>query len=157
MWVCFPKSSHWHGLVTCFPSSLCRFNSIAEYSVISVLVILIGPRKMRKQVFRHMWTAKAQKRLRCITKTYLYNFDPLKPHFYILNLGFTGIYIIFLISAQKHILWVLVRTVPPRQGGSNEYPQSMFWVEIRKISEFLSENFQVWWWNFQNICIGVFS
>ena len=36
-----------------------------------------------------------------ITKTYLYNFDPLKPHFYIVNLGFTGVYIIFLISAQK--------------------------------------------------------
>ena len=45
-----------------------------------------------------------------ITKTYLYNFDPLKPHFYIVKLGFTGVYIIFLISAQKHRLWVLVRT-----------------------------------------------
>ena len=31
----------------------------------------------------------------------------------------------------------------PRRGGSNEYPQSMFWAEIWKISEFfLSENFQ---------------
>ena len=37
------------------------------------------------------------------TKIYLYNFDPLKPHFYIVKLGFTGVYIIFLISAQKHI------------------------------------------------------
>ena len=46
-----------------------------------------------------------------ITKTYLYNFDPLKPHFYIVKLGFTGVYISFLIS---------------RRGGSNEYPQSMF-------------------------------
>ena len=36
-----------------------------------------------------------------ITKTYLYNFDPLKPHFYIVKLGFTGVYIIFLISAQN--------------------------------------------------------
>ena len=61
---------------------------------------------------------------------------PLKPHFYIVKLGFTGVNIIFLISAQKHILWVLVRTAsalfllknidcgyslePPRQGGSNE-------------------------------------
>ena len=34
-----------------------------------------------------------------ITKTRLYNFDPLKPHFYIVKLGFTGVYIIFLISA----------------------------------------------------------
>ena len=41
-----------------------------------------------------------------ITKTYLYNFDPLKPHFYMAKLGFTGVYIIFLISAQKHRLWV---------------------------------------------------
>ena len=32
-----------------------------------------------------------------ITKTRLYNFDPLKPHFYIVKLGFTGVYIIFLI------------------------------------------------------------
>ena len=73
-------------------------------------------------------------RLGHITKTCLYNFDPLKPQFYIVKLGFTGVYIIFLISAQKHRLWVLVRTAsacgyslePPRRGGSNEYPQSMF-------------------------------
>ena len=56
-----------------------------------------------------------------ITKTYLYNFDPLKPHFYIVKLGFTGVYIIFFISAQKHRLWVLVRTAS---------------------ASFLSENFQ---------------
>ena len=31
---------------------------------------------------------------------------------------------------------------PPHRGGSNEYPQSMFWAEIGNISEFLSENFQ---------------
>ena len=30
----------------------------------------------------------------------------------------------------------------PDRGGSNKYPQSMFWAEIWKISEFLSENFQ---------------
>ena len=36
-----------------------------------------------------------------ITRTYLYYFDPLKPHFYIVKLGFTGVYIIFLISAQN--------------------------------------------------------
>ena len=70
-----------------------------------------------------------------ITKTYLYNFDPLKPHFYIVKLGFTGVYIIFLFSAQKHSLWYSLE--PPRWGGSNECPQSMFWAEIWKISEFL--------------------
>ena len=50
-----------------------------------------------------------------ITKTCLYNVDLLKPHFYIVKLGFTGVYIIFLISAQKHRLWVPVRTASPRR------------------------------------------
>ena len=34
-----------------------------------------------------------------ITKTYLYNFDSLKPHFYIVKLGFTWVDIIF--SARR--------------------------------------------------------
>ena len=59
-----------------------------------------------------------------ITKTCLYNFDPLKPHFYIVKLGFTGVYIIFLISAQNIDCGYSLE--PPRRGGSNEYPQSMF-------------------------------
>ena len=59
-----------------------------------------------------------------ITKTYLYNFDPLKPHFYIVKLGFTAVYIIFLISIQNIDCGYLLE--PPRRGGSNEYPQSMF-------------------------------
>ena len=50
-----------------------------------------------------------------ITKTRLCNFDPLKLHFYIVKLGFTGVYIIVLIFAQKHRLWVLVRTASVRQ------------------------------------------
>ena len=74
-----------------------------------------------------------------ITKTSLYKFDPLQPHFYTVKLGFTGVYIIFLILLNNidcgHTL------EPPRWGGSNEYPQSMFWAEIWKISGFLSELF----------------
>ena len=50
-----------------------------------------------------------------IMKIYLYNFYPLKPHFYIVKLRFTGVYITFLISAQKHSLWVLVRTTSQRR------------------------------------------
>ena len=33
--------------------------------------------------------------------TPIYNFDLFKPHFYIVKLRFTRVYIIFLISAQK--------------------------------------------------------
>ena len=36
---------------------------------------------------------------------------PLNPTFIIVKLGFTGVYIIFLISAQKHRLWVLSEAV----------------------------------------------
>ena len=58
-----------------------------------------------------------------ITKTSLYNTDPIKPHFYIVKLGFTGVYIIFLISAQSIDCGYSLE--PPRRGGSNECPQSM--------------------------------
>ena len=59
-----------------------------------------------------------------ITKTCLYKFDPLKPHFYIVKLRFTGVYIIFYISAQNIDCGYSLE--PPRRGGSYEYPQSMF-------------------------------
>ena len=59
--------------------------------------------------------APVQETSRDIKKTRLYNFDPLKPHFYIVKLGFTGVYIIFLIFAQNHRLWVLVRTASARR------------------------------------------
>ena len=68
-------------------------------------------------------------------KTCLYNFDPLKPHFYIVKLGFTGLYIIFPILLKNIDRGYLLEL--PRRGGSNKYPQSMFWAEIWKISEFL--------------------
>ena len=76
-----------------------------------------------------------------ITKTRLYNFDPLKPHFYIVKLGFTGVYIIFLISVQN--IDCVCSLEPPRRGGSNEYPQSIFWAEIWKISGFFIWKFSI--------------
>ena len=39
-----------------------------------------------------------------ITKTYLYKFDLIKPHFYIVKLGLTGIYIILLILLKTLIV-----------------------------------------------------
>ena len=89
-----------------------------------------------------------------ITKTCLYNFDPIQPYFCIVKQGFTGVCIIFLISAQKIDCGYSLE--PPRQCGSNEYPQSMSWAEIWKMSEF-SEIFLFSVLNFQYIWIGVFS
>ena len=84
-----------------------------------------------------------------ITKIYLYivSFDPLKPHFYIVKLGFNGVHIIFLISGQNIDCGYSLE--PPCRGCSNEYPQSMFWTEIWKISEFFYlKIFSFWRWNF---------
>ena len=49
---------------------------------------------------------------------------PLKPHFYIVKQGFTGVYINVLIFAQNIDCGYSLE--PPHRGGSNEYPQSMF-------------------------------
>ena len=84
-----------------------------------------------------------------ITKTCLYNFDPLKPHFYIVKLGFTGVYIIFLISAHNIDCGYSLEL--PLRGGSNKYPQSMFWAEIWKISEFFIWKFSIFGGKFFSI------
>ena len=77
----------------------------------------------RDGLYRHPFT-RGNKGSSNITKTCLYNFDTLKPHFYIVKLGFTGVNIIFLISAQNIDCGYSLE--PPRRGGSNEYPQSIF-------------------------------
>ena len=56
-------------------------------------------RRMRRLKLSVLHMGRAMRK--SITKTYLYNFDPLKPHFYIVKLGSTGVCIIFLISAKK--------------------------------------------------------
>ena len=77
-------------------------------------------------------------------KTYLYNFDPLKPHLYIVKLGFTGVYIIFLISAQKHRLWVLVRT-PRRAAVLTSTHNLCFEQKYEKYQNFNLKTFSFWW------------
>ena len=65
---------------------------------------------------------------------------PLKPHFYIVKLVFIG-YTLFFLFLLKNINCVYLLE-PSRRGGSNEYPQSMFWAEIwKKKSEFSFEVF----------------
>ena len=65
----------------------------------------------------------------------LYNFDHLKPHFYIVKLGFTRVYIIFLISAQRHRLWVLIEAVLTSTHNL------CFEQKFEKYQNFLSEIF----------------
>ena len=49
---------------------------------------------------------------------------PLKPHFYTVKLGYEGVYLFFLFLLQNIDCGYSLE--PPRRGGSNLYPQSMF-------------------------------
>ena len=86
-----------------------RFQPVNSSDIGDHCALLILPVDFPRTVFGQL-----------ITKTYLYNFDPLKPHFCIVKMGFTGVYIIFLISAQNIDCGYPLE--PPRRGGSNEYP-----------------------------------
>ena len=103
---------------------------------------ITAPNKRVYQYFSYFFS-KTNVRGTRITKTRLYNFDPLKPHFYVVKLGFTGVHIVFLI---------LLKTIdcayswePPHWGSSDEYPQSMFWEKIWKISVFFVWVFSFFW------------
>ena len=64
------------------------------------------------------------RRLHCIRKTCPSNVYPLEPHFYIVKLGFAGVYLFFLFLLQNIDCGYSLE--PPQRGGSNVYPQSMF-------------------------------
>ena len=80
-------------------------------------------------------------RVKVITKTCLYKFDPppLQPHFYIVKLGFTGVYIIFLILLNN--IDCRYSLEPPRRGGSNEYHNLYFEQKYEKYRRFYLKSF----------------
>ena len=57
---------------------------------------------------------------------------PLEPHFYIVKLGYAGVYLFFLFLLQSIDCGYSLES--PHRDGSNMYPHSMFWAKIRKIS-----------------------
>ena len=61
---------------------------------------------------------------RPIMKTCPCKVNPPEPHFYIEKLGFAGVYLFFLFLLQNIDCGYSLE--PPRRGGSNGYPQSMF-------------------------------
>ena len=76
---------------------------------------------------------------------------PLNPTIYIVKLGFTGVYIIFLISAQNIDCGYSLE--PPRRGGSNEYLQAVLTSthnlcleqKYEKYKNFYVKIFLFWW------------
>ena len=92
-----------------------------------------------------------------ITQTHLYNFYPLKPHVYIVKLGFIGVYTIFLILRKKHIDCGY-SLEPPRRGGSNSSTHNLcFEQKYEKCQNFLYENFPFMAVKFSVYLKGVFS
>ena len=57
-------------------------------------------------------------------RTRSYNFDPLKPHFYIVKVVFTGYTLVFRFLLININCGYSLES--PHRGGSNKYPQSMF-------------------------------
>ena len=76
-----------------------------------------------------------------IMKTCLYTVDPLKPHFYIVKLGFAGAYIIFLFLLKN--IDCRYSLEPPRRGGSNEY--LCLEQNYEKHQNFYLKIFNFWW------------
>ena len=93
-----------------------------------------------------------------ITKTCLYNVDPLKPHFYIVKLGLTGVYItsVFFLFLLKNIDCGF-SLEPPRRGGSTSTHNLCFEQKYEKYPNFHLKIFIFGRSNFQYIQIGVFS
>ena len=59
-----------------------------------------------------------------IRKTCPCDIYPLEPHFYIAKMGYAGVYLFFLFLLQNIDCGYSLE--PPRRGGSNVYPQSVF-------------------------------
>ena len=115
-----------------FPSTLTHYKDSRPCPTVSQYQ-LDNTEDQNQSAHIHIIFEQIVVRIHAITKTCLYNFEPLKPHFNIVKLGFTGVYIIFLIFALKHRLWVLVRIASP-----TIYVFSRNMKNIRT----LSENFQ---------------
>ena len=119
MLFCASKSSPFQNILSTFCGSeytLCGF-SLHMYQIIPYNRVLLRdywPLMYGMVYFVHVYEGCS---VRCCNILHHENtpFDPLKPHFYLVKLGFTGVHIISLISAQKHRLWVLVRTASPRR------------------------------------------
>ena len=114
-----------------------------KYSIFRCYVIsqssIIFPESMRSLT-----------QLYTIRKTCPRHVYPLEHLFYIVKVGFTGVYLFFLFLLQNIDCGYSLE--PPRRGGSNVYPQSMFRAKIRKISKKIStENFQ--FLQLKNLCI----
>ena len=72
-------------------------------------------------------------------KTCPCNEHPLAPHFYMVKVGLTGVYMFYLFFALKHRSWVLIRTASVR--WFLRVPTIYVLSKINKNITFSSENY----------------
>ena len=90
----------------------------------SVNVKKVIPCYQNRLIVIHIYINMINAKCIIITKTCPCNVYPIEPHFYIAKLGYAGVYIFFLFLLQNIDCGYSLE--PPRRGGSNVYPQSMF-------------------------------
>ena len=98
-WV--PWNSRWRGFTKMYANSFLFTLHIRAEIPEQTVYIQINTGAVDKGKLFEIHLALFRHIIKLITKTCLYNFDPLKPHFYIVKLGFIGVYIIFLIFCWK--------------------------------------------------------
>ena len=90
---------------------------------------------------RRVYLLLAKACTQVLVNHYPYNFDPLKPHFYIVKLGFTEVYIhYFPYFCSKHRLWYSLE--PPRRVLQSMFSTIYVLSRNTKNISFLSEIFQ---------------
>ena len=128
-----------HYTVSYFQNTICLnykpCKSIISFKILT-LILLPLYRKLMEFIYPFskgdmtiMYPEK--KPTHCIRKTCPCHEYPFKPHFYIVKLGYAGVYLFFLFLLQNIDCGYSLES--PRRGGSNLYPQS---TKIRKISKF---------------------
>ena len=95
--------------------------------------MMFGPQKI--YFFVHAFEFAAKSKIYILLLSYhQYNYllhqENMSVHFYIEKLGYEGVYLFFLFLLQNIDCGYSLE--PPRRGGSNEYPQSMFWGKNKK-------------------------
>ena len=123
------RPKHWSGLCNFYTKVIVLNFCIRKYTILLFTefellmlhnnILKISEKNVQAELVENLHPSYLP-----ITKTGLYNSHPLKPHFYIVKLGFTGVYIIFLILLKNIDCGYSLE--PPCQGGSNEYQQSFF-------------------------------
>ena len=104
-------------------TTLCRTS-------VKILILVVWHLSRGKTFLRRLHVCPPSRKHTC---TYII-LTPLNPT-YIVKLGFTGCTLFFLFLLKN--IYYGYSLEPSCRGGSNEYPQTMFWAEVWKISIFI--------------------